>query len=157
VDDIVTYDTLYSFLYLSFSFRGFSYKVFDEQCLYKVICHITKFSPSGFLEDDIRAYWPYGQGVIRLRLWAYLKGSNNIGDCISRGFSLFFHWVLRSFSWYSNSTLDFSHWVFFKDSHIFAKRFLWDIVILSTFPTGVFKDNTYDILIFDQVVFRLSL
>jgi hypothetical protein len=34
---------------------------------------------------------------------------------------------------------------------------LWDIVILSTFPTGVFKDNTYDILIFDQVVFRLSL
>jgi hypothetical protein len=30
VDDIVTYDTLYSFLYLSFSFRGFSCKVFDE-------------------------------------------------------------------------------------------------------------------------------
>jgi hypothetical protein len=25
------------------------------------------------------------------------------------------------------------------------------------FPTEVFKDNTYDILIFDQVVFRLSL
>ena len=30
VDDIGTYDTLYSFLYVSFSYWGFSYKVFDE-------------------------------------------------------------------------------------------------------------------------------
>jgi hypothetical protein len=52
----VTYDTLYSFLYLSFSFRGFSYKVFDEAMPIQSYMPIIKFSPSGFLEDDIQAY-----------------------------------------------------------------------------------------------------
>jgi hypothetical protein len=103
-----------------FPFEVSHIKFLTRQCLYKVICHIIKFSPSGFLEDDIRAYWPYGQGVIRLRLWAYLKRSNNIGDCISRGFSLFSIEFLRSFTWYTNSTLDFSHWVFPKSLLTFS-------------------------------------
>ena len=38
-----------------------------------------------------RGFWKMlYQGVIRLRLWVCLKGSNNIGDCISWSFSLFF-------------------------------------------------------------------
>jgi hypothetical protein len=143
-----------------FPFEVSHIKSLMRQCLYKVICYIIKFSPSGFLEDDIRAYWPYGQGVIRLRLWAYLKKSNNIGDCISWAFSLFFPLVFKEFYLIYRYYFGFFPLGFSKEfPHIFPKRFLWEVVILSIFPYVGFKDNIIydDILIFDQIVFRLCL
>ena len=59
---------------------------------YNVICYIIKFPPPGFFfwKMIFGAYWSYGQGVFRLSPWVCLKGSNNISDCISWRFSLFF-------------------------------------------------------------------
>ena len=44
-----------------------------RQCQRKGICYIIYFSHRGFSKMIFEAYWPYGQGVIRLRLWVYLK------------------------------------------------------------------------------------
>jgi hypothetical protein len=65
---------------------------------------------------------------------------------------------LRGFTWYTNSTLDFSHRGFAKILlTFFLQGFCEMLSYYLFFLTWVFKDNTYDILIFDQVVFRLSL
>ena len=74
-----------------FSIYGFSYKVFDEAMFNtKMYAISSTFSHWNFWKMIFEAYWPYGQGVFRLRLWVYLKGYNNISDCTSWCFSLFF-------------------------------------------------------------------
>jgi hypothetical protein len=90
-----------------------------RQCQQRYMLYHQVF-PTGIFGKWYSEYWPYGQGVFRLRLWAYLKGSNNIYDCISWRFSLFPPWVLRSFTWYTDITLDFSHQVFQRISSHFS-------------------------------------
>ena len=55
VDDIGTYDTLYSFLCEFFLF-GFSYKVFDEAMSTKVYAMSSSFPPPGFWKMIFEAY-----------------------------------------------------------------------------------------------------
>ena len=81
-----------------FPFEVSHIKFLMRQCQHKGICYIIYFSPPGFFWKVIfDAYRPYGQGVFRLRLWVYLKGSNNIGYCISWCFSLFFPLGFKEF------------------------------------------------------------
>ena len=65
VDDIGTYDTLYSFLYVSFSFWGFSYKVFDEVMLTQsyILYHLV--FPTGVFR---RCYLKYIDHMIKVLL-----------------------------------------------------------------------------------------
>ena len=73
-----------------FSFEVSHIKFLMRQCQHKVICLSSSFPHQGFWKMIFDAYWPYCQSVSRLRLWVYLKGSNNINDCILWCFSLFF-------------------------------------------------------------------
>jgi hypothetical protein len=127
-----------------FPFEVSHVKFLTRQCLYKSYMPYHQVFPIGVLEDDIRAYWPYGQGVIRLSLWDYLKGSNNIGDCISRGFSLFFPLGFKEFYLIYQLNFGFFPLGFSKDfPHIFPKWFLWEVVILSIFPKGFLRIILY--------------
>jgi hypothetical protein len=141
VDDIGTYDTLYSFLYPNFPFD---------------VSHI-KFSPPGFFGRWYSGILTIWSRWFRIRIWAYVKGSNNIHDCISWHFSLFSPWVLRSFTWYTGTTLDFSIRFFKEFPPFFLNGFCEKLSYYLFFPTRVFKDTIYDILIFDQIIFRLCL
>ena len=80
-----------------FSIYGFSYKVFDEAMSTQRYILYHLFFPTGFFKMLFDSYWPYGQGVFRLRLWVLLKVSNNIGNCISWCFSLFFPLSFKEF------------------------------------------------------------
>ena len=93
-----------------FSIYGFSYKVFDEtMSTQRYMLYHQVFSTGVFWKMIFEAYWPYGQGVFRLSLWVYLKGSNNIGDCISWCFSLFFPLCFKEFWLVYRYYFGFSH------------------------------------------------
>jgi hypothetical protein len=101
------------FYLCEFSIYGFSYKVFDEAMFNtKIYAKSSIFPHWGFWKMIFKAYWPYGQGVFRLRLLVYRKWSNNIGDCISCCFSLFFPLGFKEFCLVYRYYFGFSHRVF---------------------------------------------
>ena len=104
---------MYSFVYVSFPFIVSHIKFLMRQCsTQRYMLYHQVFSTGVFWKMIFEAYWPYGQGVFRLRLWVYLKGSNNIGDCISWCFSLFFPLGFKEFCLVYRYYFGFSHRVF---------------------------------------------
>ena len=118
-----------------------------RQCQHKGICYIIYIPHRGFWKMIFEAYWPYGQDVIRLILLVYLKGLLILVIVYYGVFPYFFHWVLRSFALYTGITLGFFTG-FSKDSpHIFPKRFLEELYIIShllIFPIEFSRSLTID-------------
>ena len=100
----ISYYTLFP-LYEFYSSEIFSHKVFNEVMLTHSKCHIIYFFSQSFFEDNIYDILISNQTVFRLCLWEYLKGLLTlelyIYIYIYHGISpYFFHWVLKSFTWY---------------------------------------------------------
>ena len=133
---------MYSFLYVSFSFKISHINFLMRQCQRKGICYIIYFPHRGFWKMIFEAYWPYGQGVIRLRLWVYLEGLLTL-VIVYYGVSPYFPTGFEGVLPIIPELLWFFLQGFSKiSSHFFWKIFGGAIYIsyLLIFPIGFFKD-----------------